>query len=149
MDVEEETKAAKRLKMWGLIIAAVSIVFVVVSFLLSLYGYADFHGMDWLKNLVGTIYSHTQFPVLSYIWKFAAQADLNDPVSLQNVWFFGEFAIGMVGAGMVTSANKTLMDIAKAEHDATQERRKEQKKKQQEEKLKEQQREKEKDKDLS
>ncbi|QXI02282.1 hypothetical protein HV782_009860 [Pseudomonas monsensis] len=147
MDVDQETKAAKRLKMWGLLIAVVSLVFVTVSFLLSLFGYAEFHGMNWLKNLVGTVYSHTQFPVLSSIWELAAQADLNEPLSLNNLWFFGEILVGLVGAGMVATANKTLADIAQADHDATQERRKEQKKKQQEDKLKEQQR--AKDKDLS
>lgn len=146
MDVEKEIKAAKWLRMRGLIIAAVSIVFIVVSLLLSIYGYAEFQGWDRVKNVVGNIYSHTQFPVLSSIWKIAAQADLNEPLQLQNLWFFGEIVIFMVGAAMVGTANRTLMDIAKASHDATQERRKEQIKKQQE-KLNEQQR--EKDKDLS
>ncbi|NWB50141.1 hypothetical protein [Pseudomonas gingeri] len=149
MDVEKEIKAAKRLRMWGLIIAAVSIVFIAVSLLLSIYGYAEFQGWERVKNVVGNIYSQTQFPVLSSIWKIAAQADLNEPLRLQNLWFFGEIVVFMVGAAMVGTANRTLMDIAKASHAATQERRKEQIKKQQQEKLKEQQQEKEKDKDLS
>ncbi|WHS62250.1 hypothetical protein [Pseudomonas sp. G2-4] len=148
MDVDKETKSAKKLWLWGLIIMAVSGVIILVSLLLSIYGYADYQGWDRVKHLVGVIYSSTQLPVLSTIWKLAAQMDFNDPLKLQNLGFFGEVIVFMVGAAMMGTANRTLTDIAKASHEATQERRKEQLKKQQEQQS-EQQRMKQKEKDLS
>lgn len=132
MDVEKEVKAAKRLAVRGLIIAAVGLVFVLTSLLLSFYSWAELNGWSGVKNLIGNIYAHTQFPVLSSIWKIAAQPNLDEPLQLQNLWFFGEVVVLMVGAAMVGTANRTLTDIARASHDATQERRKEQLKKKQE-----------------
>lgn len=149
MDVEKEIKAAKRLRLWGLIIAAVGIVFILASLLLSIYSYADLHGGERVKSLIDTIFSHTQFPVLSTIWKIAAIPNTVEPLQLQNFWFVGEIVVFFVGAAMVGTATRTLTALAKASDEATQEHRKEQFRKKQQEKLKEQEREKEKDKDLS
>lgn len=131
MEVEKEVKAAKKLAVRGLIIAVVGFVFVLVSLLLGIYGWADLNGWVAVKNLVDKIYTNTQFPVLGSIWKIAAQPNLNEPLQLQNLGFFGEIVVFMIGAAMVGTANRTLADVAKASHDATQERRKEQLKKQQ------------------
>ncbi|MGE8065567.1 hypothetical protein [Pseudomonas sp. NPDC089569] len=139
MDVKKEIKAAKRLQLVGLIIAAVSIVFIVVSLLLSIYSYADLQGWERLKNLVSSIFAHTNFPVIGGIWNIAAIADFSEPLQVKNLGFLCELVLFTVGAAMVATANITLRDIAKASHDATQERRKEQLKKEQE-KLSEQQR---------
>lgn len=131
MDVERESKAAKKLAIKGIIIAAVGLLFVVVSLLLSIYAMAELKGWGGLKNIVGNIYLHTQFPIFGSIWKIAAQPDFNEPLQLQNLGFFAEVVVFMVGAAMVGAANRTLTDIAKASHEATQERRKEQLRKQQ------------------
>ncbi|WP_455928917.1 YniB family protein [Pseudomonas fluorescens] len=150
MDVKKETQAAKRLWRFGLIIAVVGFVFTLVSLLLGIYGYADLHGVDGLKRVVGIIYSNTQFPVLSTVWGIAAMPDLDTPIQLKNLGFFGEFVVFLVGAAMMGSASKTLGNIGEAAHAATQERRKEQIKKDQEKRIEEQQeKERKKDKDLS
>ncbi|NWB90071.1 YniB family protein [Pseudomonas agarici] len=143
MDVKKETKAANRLWLFGLIIAIVSFVFTLVSLLLGIYGYADLHGVDGLKRVVGSIYSNTQFPVLSTVWGIAALPDLDTPFQLKNLSFFGEIVVFMVGVAMMGTASKTHRDIGEAAHAATQERRKEQIKKEQEKRI-ENQREKEK-----
>ncbi|MBN2974952.1 hypothetical protein [Pseudomonas lactucae] len=150
MDVKREISAAKKLRLSGLVIAVVGFVFILVSTLLGIYGYADFHGIDGLKRIVGSIYSNTQFPVLSTVWGVAASPDLNAFFQLKNLPFFGEVVIFLVGVGMIGTASKTLRDIAEADHAATQERRKEQIKKEQEKRIEEQrEKEKQKDKDLS
>lgn len=152
MDVKKETQAAKRLWLIGLVIAVVGFIFSLVSLLLGIYGYADLHGVDGLKRVVGSIYSSTQFPVLSTVWGIAAMPDLDTPFQLKNLGFFGEIVVFMVGVAMMGTAGKTSRDIGEAAHAATQERRKEQIKKEQEKRIEEQQekeRKKEKDKDLS
>lgn len=154
MDVKKETKAANRLWLFGLIITVVGFVFTLVSLLLGIFGYADVHGVDGLKRVVGSIYSSTQFPVLSTVWRIAASPDLDTPFQLKNLPFFGEIVVFMVGLAMMGSASKTSREIGEAAHAATQERRKEQIKKEQEQRIEEQrekdkQKEKDKEKDLS
>lgn len=132
LHVKKEIKAANRLWLFGLITAVVGFVFMLVSLLLGIYGYADLHGIDGLKRVVGSIYANTQFPVLSSVWGNAALPDLDTPLQLKNLSFLGEIVVFMVGVAMMGIASKTRREIGEAAHAATQERRKEQIKKEQE-----------------
>jgi hypothetical protein len=128
------------MRIYGLIIAAISVVFIVISLLLSISDYADLHGWDGIKRVVDSIFRATQYPVLSTVWSMAAHVDLRDFMQLRNVGFFFEVVIFLAGAATVSIANGRLLTIANAEQEAIQELRRQQFKEKQQEKMDEQQR---------
>jgi hypothetical protein len=135
MSVENEIKSAKKLRCCGFALVFVSFVFILASFVLSVYDFAELNGWWRLQNLTSEIYVKTQIPVLGVIWDIAARPRLSEPVQVHNLWFLCEIIIFLGGAGMVAGANKTLSDIASAAHDAKQQHRKDQFQKQQQEKF--------------
>jgi hypothetical protein len=136
MGVESEIKSAKKLKLCGFLVVIVSFVFILASFVLSMYDFAELNGWGRMQGFASDIYGKTQMPGLSVVWDIAARPRLAEPLQVHNLWFLCEFVILFIGAGMVARANKTLSDIANAAHEAMQQHRKDQFQKKQQEKMK-------------